>query len=76
MRRLQVARKELDLVADQCLEGVADVEIEVAHGVHLDLPRGAVVAYRRVWAAGVTVSNRLTQKRIGMATFFAARPGR
>src|SRR5437879_7572123 len=46
VRRLQVACKELDLVADQCLEGIADVEIEVARGVHLDLPsrRGLRVA--------------------------------
>lgn len=73
---MQLAGEELDLVTDQFLEGLAGVEVEVAGVVPLDLPLGAVRAYLRVSAGGVTESVLLTQKRIGTVTFFAARPGR
>ena len=75
-RALQLAGEKLDLVAHQCFEGLAEVEGEMAGVVALDLASGAVRAYRRVWAGGVTLSVLLTQNRIGNLIFFAARPGR
>ena len=74
---LEVAGQELGLVGDDGLEGLAEVDVEVAGVVGLDLApgRGARVA-RAVCSGGVTVSWSQTQNRIGIATFFAARPGR
>ena len=69
--RAELAGEELDLVAHQCFEGLAEVEVEMAGVVAFDLTPGAVRAYRRVWAGGVTLSVLLTQNRIGNLIFFA-----
>jgi len=58
--RVQVAGEKIDLVAHQCFEGLAEVEVEMAGVVALDLASGCgarVAQGLRRWRDGVGVAD-------------------